>query len=1062
MFGSMGQTNVKNLGNGGTMDGDVTITGDLTVSGGIGLSLSEVIEGTSTIDVTNTEALLVRKNGDGGDVFIVDTTNEQVKVGDNFIVNASGDTPVLTITGTRNDILFTESDTTDLNTLVRQQSGLFRIDTMNDALDNPTRRFTIEHSTGNVSIGSSSPSARLHILGTGELFRLEGANAQLRVDNSTTDTINLNVAGGSDSMTLSTGSTTALTIDSSQNTTLTGNLALSATSPQINFSGSSGDYGTFGYTEGDPDVFKWGLFQNSGQIASITIDAVSEASPSARFRFNVGGDTDSAITIDSSKRVGINKDSPDEKLHVAGNVKLFESGNTADKTYSSTGAGLFLSSYQSDSGSPYTKTSDIVAGSDGTVPSEIRFFTRTSGNANLSNALTIDSSQNATFAGDILVANATPSLSLQDTDGTNQISELLTSGATTYLSLRNASSHGSLVIRGYNGSAYSTALTIGSDQHATFAQNINIGDDKALTLGADSDSQIFNTGSHLFIRNNTSNQDIIFQVNDGGSTQTELMRLDASVPSVNVSGILNVSGAGLKITGANTAHLASSLVLGQDTSALSQIRAYGADDSTAGTLEFRMTSSAGAVNQGVMKLDVNSRISLTNNDSGGTGGSDGTSANTIFGYLAGQDIASGGVDNTYFGHKAGSNNATGDDNTFVGSNAGKGSHGNSNSSNVGIGSDALLAVSTGSYNAVIGNASAKAMTDGHNNIAIGNQALMTSTSTGICVAIGDDAMKNGDVTSSADGTVAIGGSALLSLTSGAGSVVIGYNAGDAITSGDFNTAIGYEALTAETTGDRNTAVGFRSLQSANGTNNASNTAVGFESGNAISNGIHNVAIGSKAGNAITTGDYNVMIGGESDPSGSNAQNQIAIGYGATGTGDNVAVIGNTAITDVLMAQDGEATIHCSGVKFPPTQQDDANVNTLDDYEEGDYNATITPNTSGTVTLNSSIDRLVYTKIGRQVTIVGEIGVSSVSSPVGNFKISLPFAVGDFTDSGGRASGSIVVSGSVSANVSDFLIKCFEGESFARVWLGDATSLQNDASEQLQASTTISIGLTYFV
>ena len=74
----MGQSNVKNLGNGGTMDGDVTITGDLTVSGGIGLSLSEVIEGTSTIDVTNTEAFLVRKNGDGGDVFTVDTTNGTV------------------------------------------------------------------------------------------------------------------------------------------------------------------------------------------------------------------------------------------------------------------------------------------------------------------------------------------------------------------------------------------------------------------------------------------------------------------------------------------------------------------------------------------------------------------------------------------------------------------------------------------------------------------------------------------------------------------------------------------------------------------------------------------------------------------------------------------------------------------------------------------------------------------------------------------------------------------------------------------------------------------------
>ena len=63
------------------MDGDVTITGDLTVSGGIGLSLSEVIQGTSTIDVTNTEAFLVRKNSDGGDIFTVDTTNEDVAIG---------------------------------------------------------------------------------------------------------------------------------------------------------------------------------------------------------------------------------------------------------------------------------------------------------------------------------------------------------------------------------------------------------------------------------------------------------------------------------------------------------------------------------------------------------------------------------------------------------------------------------------------------------------------------------------------------------------------------------------------------------------------------------------------------------------------------------------------------------------------------------------------------------------------------------------------------------------------------------------------------------------------
>ena len=71
----------EDFGNGGTIDGDVIITGDLQVSGGGSLSFDEVIEGTQVIDVTNTEALLVRKNSDGGDIFTVDTTNEEVELG---------------------------------------------------------------------------------------------------------------------------------------------------------------------------------------------------------------------------------------------------------------------------------------------------------------------------------------------------------------------------------------------------------------------------------------------------------------------------------------------------------------------------------------------------------------------------------------------------------------------------------------------------------------------------------------------------------------------------------------------------------------------------------------------------------------------------------------------------------------------------------------------------------------------------------------------------------------------------------------------------------------------
>lgn len=64
---------------------------------------------------------------------------------------------------------------------------------------------------------------------------------------------------------------------------------------------------------------------------------------------------------------------------------------------------------------------------------------------------------------------------------------------------------------------------------------------------------------------------------------------------------------------------------------------------------------------------------------------------------------------------------------------------------------------------------------------------------------------------------------------------------------------------------------------------------------------------------------------------------------------------------------------------------------LADYEEGTYTATMTPNTSGTITLNSAVNTMSYTKVGRLVTVTGLLQVSSVSSPVGTYvKINLPF------------------------------------------------------------------------
>jgi hypothetical protein len=65
---------------------------------------------------------------------------------------------------------------------------------------------------------------------------------------------------------------------------------------------------------------------------------------------------------------------------------------------------------------------------------------------------------------------------------------------------------------------------------------------------------------------------------------------------------------------------------------------------------------------------------------------------------------------------------------------------------------------------------------------------------------------------------------------------------------------------------------------------------------------------------------------------------------------------------------------------------------LADYEEGTWTPTLTPATSGTITLGSP-NLCAYTKIGRVVTVNGLADIASVSAPVGasvTFN-NLPFA-----------------------------------------------------------------------
>jgi hypothetical protein len=135
--------------------------------------------------------------------------------------------------------------------------------------------------------------------------------------------------------------------------------------------------------------------------------------------------------------------------------------------------------------------------------------------------------------------------------------------------------------------------------------------------------------------------------------------------------------------------------------------------------------------------------------------------------------------------------------------------------------------------------------------------------------------------------------------------------------------------------------------------------------------------------------------------------------------------------------------------------------TLDAYEEGTHTATLTPQTSGTITLNSATDTIAYTKIGRMVTITGNLSVSAVSSPTGDFvKISLPFVVGNYDKTSGDFAAPIFLMNAAFA-ISSYRLIGIEGDSFLRIYRTTSTGVSgaNTASD-FSGNEAIYLSCTY--
>lgn len=151
--------------------------------------------------------------------------------------------------------------------------------------------------------------------------------------------------------------------------------------------------------------------------------------------------------------------------------------------------------------------------------------------------------------------------------------------------------------------------------------------------------------------------------------------------------------------------------------------------------------------------------------------------------------------------------------------------------------------------------------------------------------------------------------------------------------------------------------------------------------------------------------------------------------------------------------------YVNGVKFPASQVASADANTLDDYEEGTYEAAFACGTSGTITINAGYKTGLYTKVGRQVTVCGYFYVDSVSSPVGKLTITgLPFISKNIDYA--RVAVALRCSG-LESGATTQMQGWIDGNSAAIVIEAFAAGVASDAAALCKAGTTFMVNVTYF-
>ena len=217
------------------------------------------------------------------------------------------------------------------------------------------------------------------------------------------------------------------------------------------------------------------------------------------------------------------------------------------------------------------------------------------------------------------------------------------------------------------------------------------------------------------------------------------------------------------------------------------------------------------------------------------------------------------------------------------------------------------------------------------------------------------------------------------------------------------------------------------------------------------------AVGTTTGRVDDVSLIQIGCVAEYLPSGINATQWVdTSGNGLHGTTSTA-----TAVNHEVGAITATGVVEVNnGIKFPATAVASADSNTLDDYEEGAWTAALAAGSSGTITINDSYKTGEYIKVGRLVYFNCHIRVASVSSPVGELRVTgLPFS----TESSLPERSALTVWGTGFGSSAGESLQGYisEGSSTIRIQVFNSGSLQGDSATGITSSSEFNVTGTYY-